>query len=234
MDHHGDICSDAASGSSYDWNILGGSVLEGLIRPSYQRLFVDPVARLLARLPWVTPLRITLLSGLLGLLIVYFLVIDLPVLACLVMWFSGYLDTLDGTLARLTMGSSNYGAVLDILSDRWVEFCIVLGLYFVMPASRGLLSILMLGSILLCVTSFLVVGIFVENNSVKGFHYSAGLMERAEAFLFFTAMMLLPHVYTVLAILFVFLVLLTAGLRVSQYLQQERQRLREKELSNGC
>ncbi len=22
MDHHGDICSDAASGSSYDWNIL--------------------------------------------------------------------------------------------------------------------------------------------------------------------------------------------------------------------
>ena len=66
-------------------------------------------------------------------------------------------------------------------------------------------------------TSFLVVGIFSENKSQKGFHYSPGLMERPEAFLFFAMMMLLPTLFSALALLFTFLVFLTAGLRVLEF-----------------
>lgn len=62
------------------------------------------------------------------------------------------------------------------------------------PQERGLWCMLTLGSMLLCITSFLVVGIFTENQSQKSFHYSPGLMKRAEAFSFFIAMMIWPAI----------------------------------------
>ena len=129
---------------------------------------------------------------------------------------SGFFDTLDGSLARSQQATSNRGAVFDIIADRAVEWGVILGLYFYDP-SRSLLCLLMMGSILLCITSFLVVGMFQENTSEKSFHYSPGLMERAEAFIFFSLMILLPQFFTVLAILFVALVLLTAILRAYQF-----------------
>ena len=42
-------------------------------------------------------------------------------------------------------------------------------------------------------------------------------MERPEAFLFFAMMMLLPTLFSALALLFTFLVFLTAGLRVLEF-----------------
>ncbi|NCT57292.1 MAG: hypothetical protein GW760_06250 [Legionella sp.] len=74
--------------------------------------------------------------------------------------------------------------MLDITTDRFVEFVVLLALWSVSPQERGFCAILMLGSILLCITSFLIVGIFTANDSDKGFRYSPGIMERAEAFSF--------------------------------------------------
>ena len=67
---------------------------------------------------------------------------------------------------------------------------------------------------LLCITSFLVVGIFVEQNSNKSFFYHEGLMERAEAFIFFILMMLIPQWFAFLAVVYTILVLLTAFLHL--------------------
>ena len=78
----------------------------------------------------------------------------------------------------------------------------------------------MLGSMLLCITSFLVVGIFVANDSHKSFHYNPGIMERAEAFIFFIAMMLWPSAFVGLAMLFSLLVTLTAIIRLTQFYKQ--------------
>ena len=75
----------------------------------------------------------------------------------------------------------------------------------------------MLGSILLCITSFLVVGIFTPNHSSKSFHYSPGLIERAEAFLFFIVMIFVPYYFTFFAFLFATLVALTALIRLWQF-----------------
>ena len=62
-------------------------------------------------------------------------------------------------------------------------------------------------------------GIFIANDSQKGFHYSPGIMERAEAFIFFIIMMLWLKAFTFLAVLFSFLVTLTAIIRLYQFYQ---------------
>ena len=109
------------------------------------------------------------------------------------------------------------GAVLDIFSDRCVESALVVGFYWLDPIGRGLPAIAMLVSILLCITSFLVVGIFSENESQKSFHYSPGLMERTEAFIFFALMMFLPQWFHLLAWVFAGLVLYTGVRRIIEF-----------------
>lgn len=190
-------------------------MLEKNLRHHYQKWFVDPVAGAIKH--HLNPLYITILSGLLGLLVIPALYYSKIPLALLLLIVSGYLDTLDGTVARRTKTSSAFGAAMDIVTDRLVEISAVIGLWLVDPTHRGFSSLLMLASMLLCITSFLVVGIFTSNDSHKGFHYSPGIMERAEAFIFFILMMLLPTYFVPLSILFIILVMLTTAIRLIEF-----------------
>ena len=186
-------------------------MIEKFLRPAYQTLLVEPLAK---HLPVaVTPDHITLLSLVTGLLAGVAIAFACPVLALLLLLLSGYCDTLDGTLARQRGQSSKRGAMLDIIGDRLVEFAVIAGLYAFAPAERAGLCLWMLGSVLICVTTFLVAGIFTANDGQKSFHYSDGLMERLEAFAFFIAMMLFPSAFPVLAVLFITLVMWTALVR---------------------
>lgn len=190
-------------------------MIEQPIRHYYQRIFVDPLAvRLVHR---VSANSITWLSGLLGLLVVPALIFHHTMIAITLLLLSGYCDTLDGTLARFASSSTTWGSVLDITMDRVVEFSVVFALLMVDPAGRALWCFLMLGSMLLCITTFLTVGIFVENDSHKSFHYSPGIIERAEAFIFFIAMMLWPSAFAYMAGSFIALVCLTALIRLYQF-----------------
>lgn len=190
-------------------------MLEENLRHHYQKWFVDPVAKAIHH--HINPLYITILSGLLGLLVIPALYYSKIALALLLLVASGYLDTLDGTVARQTKTSSAFGSAMDIVTDRLVEISAVIGLWLVDPTHRASLSLLMLASMLLCITSFLVVGIFTSNDSHKGFHYSPGIMERAEAFIFFILMMLLPMYFVPLSILFIILVMLTTAIRLIEF-----------------
>ncbi|CAM2843168.1 CDP-alcohol phosphatidyltransferase family protein [Legionella worsleiensis] len=190
-------------------------MLEQTLRHHYQRILVDP---LLSRLSnRITPLALTGLSGLLGLLCVPCLLLQKPFLAISSLLLSGYLDTLDGSLARFQGKSSDFGSAMDIIVDRIVEFAVILAFYLSNPIHNGLPALLMSGSILLCITSFLVVGIFTNNTTHKSFHYSPGLMERAEAFIFFIVMILCPEYFNPLAGLFCILVCFTAFLRMLEF-----------------
>lgn len=190
-------------------------MIDSIYRNHYQKWIVDPLLRQ-GWLDRVHPSFLTLLAGCFGIATLPLLAFHHPILAFSTLLMSGFLDTLDGSLARQTNKTSPQGAVFDIVSDRAVEFAVVLGLFLVDP-TRALPCLLMLGSILLCVTSFLVVGIFTSNNSEKSFHYSPGLIERAEAFLFFSVMILIPTLFTPLAYLFIALVLWTTIVRVRQF-----------------
>lgn len=188
-------------------------MIDTYLRSPYQKLLVDPIAKKLSKL---NPNLITLIACLTGLSIIPLLYFHHTALALLCLISSGYLDTLDGTLARLNT-PSNQGAALDLISDRIVEMAIIFGL-FAYAESRALPCLLMLSSILICITSFLVVGIFSENTSEKSFYYSPGLIERTEAFILFGTMIALPTLFLPLALTFATLVFATAGLRTWQFL----------------
>lgn len=196
-------------------------MIEEYARPSYQKLLVNPMANFIAKYWHWSANLVTLFSFIFGSLAAVAIYYQVSWLAIGMILLSGYCDTLDGTLARLQHQSTDIGSMLDILCDRYVEFILIMALFLVEPASRGIPSMLMLGSVLLCITSFLVVGIFSENNSHRSFYYSPGLMERAEAFIFFIAMILIPAWFAPLAYLFSFLVVLTALIRVIQFAKQQ-------------
>lgn len=162
----------------------------------------------------IAPHYITLAGLFFGVLIPF---APLPLGACLLLALSGICDLLDGMAARATHSTSNFGCTLDIVSDRVVEFAVVMALYQVDREGRAVPCLWMLGAILVCVTSFLVVSLFSAKTSQKSFAYSAGLMERTEAFLFFFAMFLLPDFFYLLAPLFTALVFATALIRMAQF-----------------
>lgn len=191
-------------------------MIDTYFRRPYQLLLVTPLLGKLAK-TGLTPLHLTLASLMIGLLTLPAIIFGYPVWAVALMVISGYLDTLDGSLARLMKTASPQGAVLDIFADRLVEISIVLGLYFYEPTSRSIVCLFMLSAILICITSFLAVGIFEENQSFKSFHYSPGIIERAEAFIFFGGMILFPSAFGLLGLLFAILVTLTGLVRVYKF-----------------
>lgn len=193
-------------------------MIEQYLRPLYQRLCVNPILPLLTTR--VTPNQVTLVSGLLGLLILPAMWLNWIPVAIFLLVLSGYCDTLDGSLARLGHHSSDWGCVLDIMMDRLVEVSVLFALWVVAPNERAFGALLMMASILLCITSFLVVGLFKPNDSDKSFHYSPGLIERAEAFAFFIAMMLWPTYFSAFAFVFSLLVIWTAIHRLYEFRKQ--------------
>ena len=129
------------------------------------------------------------------------------------------LDILDGSIARIQNKSTHFGTVLDILSDRLVESFIIIALFLRDP-NLALICLLMMMSILVCVSSFLLIGIFSDKQSEKSFYYSPGLMERAEAFIFFISMILFADYAWLFGIIFILLVLWTTFIRIFQFQRQ--------------
>ena len=189
-------------------------MLEAHLRPAYQQLFVEPVAKRLAGR--CTPNAVSLASLLVGLAAAPAIAMENPWLAMALLLISGYLDTLDGSIARLTNHCTPFGTMLDITCDRLVEFAVIFGLFAYAPEARGWLCMGMLGSVLIVVTTFLTAGMFLPNESEKSFNYTPALMERPEAFTFFVLMIFFPAWFDWLAYLFIVLVLYTAMLRMLQ------------------
>ena len=191
-------------------------MIEEKFRSPFQKVFVEPLVNA-PLLKTLSPKTVTLFSAATGItscFCFHFLWIYTGIFSLLL---SGYLDLLDGSIARAYEKSSDEGAVLDIFSDRLVEFSVIFALYSIDPIQRGALCLLLLGSCFLCVTSFLVVGIFSENQSKKSFHYSPGIIERAEAFIFFILLFAFPKYFFFLGYLLTSLILLTTFIRLYQF-----------------
>jgi len=183
-------------------------------RSLYQKVIINPS---LPFFSFLSPTTITCFALLVGISVLPLLALKYSDYAFAMLLLSGFLDTVDGSVARFKNQTTSFGAALDIMGDRMVEFSVILGLYLFHPEERSLSCLLMLGSILFCITSFLVVGVFTQNNTEKSFHYSPGLIERAEAFIFFSLMILFPFTFPIVSYLFSALVLLTALLRLWQF-----------------
>ncbi|MDR0601343.1 MAG: CDP-alcohol phosphatidyltransferase family protein [Treponema sp.] len=157
----------------------------------------------------VSPTGVTLIAFVAGLTASGIYLLGFPLAAVVVLWISGWLDAVDGTLARRAGKTSKLGAFLDVWFDRVVEGCILLTLGIKYPgASFPLLCSAL--AIILSMTAFLLTGALVENNTKKNFFYQSGIMERSEGFILFSLMWLLPKYLDVLSYLCAALILFTA------------------------
>ena len=188
---------------------------------THARKYVNPIielgAEFLLKLK-LTPNNVTILALLLGISSSIFLYFDMQVVAVIVLWISGYLDAVDGAMARRSNSSSSFGTLLDIVSDRIVEvgIVLVLGIKFVDLRYN---FIVLTACILMSMTIFLTVGALSEKKGVKSFYYQAGVAERSEGFIFFSLMILFPSYLRIITNIFSILIIVTA---IQRFLEAKR------------
>lgn len=179
---------------------------------THARKYVNPIielgAKFLLKLK-LTPNNVTILALLLGIATSIFLYFDMQIIAVILLWVSGYLDAVDGAMARRSNSSSSFGTLLDIVSDRIVEVSIVLVLGLKFVDVRYNLIVLTV-CILMSMTIFLTVGALSEKKGVKSFYYQAGVAERSEGFIFFSLMILIPSYLGIITNIFSILIIITA------------------------
>ena len=163
----------------------------------------------------IKPDHVTLLAFIVGMTSAIIILFGWEILSVLLLWISGFLDALDGALARETGSSSSWGTVMDITFDRLVELaliiCLALTDHSIWPA-----LIILLSGIVFSMTIFLTVGALSERTSSKAFYYQAGLMERTEGFIFFSIMILFRNIRIPVTFLFSALIIITGLQRLSE------------------
>lgn len=188
---------------------------------THARKYVNPIielgAEFLLKLK-LTPNNVTILALLLGVSTSIFLYFDMQIIAVTLLWVSGYLDAVDGAMARRSNSSSSFGTLLDIVSDRIVEVSIVLVLGLKFVDVRYNLIVLTV-CILMSMTIFLTVGALSEKKGVKSFYYQAGVVERSEGFIFFSLMILIPSYLGIITNIFSILIIITS---IQRFLEAKR------------
>ena len=113
--------------------------------------------------------------------------IELVIFASILMFISFLFDAFDGILARIDKPTA-FGGILDIFSDRTVEVFIIISIISTDPTNLIWPGVFSLGSIVLCITMFLLIGAVVKEEDLdetkKIIYYRQGLIERSETFLF--------------------------------------------------
>ena len=95
------------------------------LRPFLTKI-LNPIARNLN----INPNIVTVISPFVALLAAYGFAKHLLILATLAILFSGFLDVVDGAVARYHDRSSKFGAVLDSTMDRFADAIIYIGIIF--------------------------------------------------------------------------------------------------------
>ncbi len=187
---------------------------------THARKYVDPAIKFAASgfiSAGFSPNSVTVLAFLVGISSSILVFFDIPLIACLMLWISGYLDAVDGSMARMLKKSTPMGALLDITFDRFVEIGIIMSLGIKFPEMRLMLLFLSC-SIIFSMCVFLTVGALSAQlkDSKKSFYYQAGLAERTEGFILFSAMILFPEKIALIAALFGSLVVITGFQRLKE------------------
>lgn len=179
---------------------------------TYGRKYVNPLINLVAKFLLninLTPNNITLIAFAIGIASSVFIYFDLPIVALFALWFSGFLDAVDGAMARKKGITTSIGTLMDITFDRMVEMGIILTLAIKFP--KDILHLLILTiCILISMTLFLTVAALTEKKGMKSFYYQAGFAERTEGFIMFSLMIIFSHNLVFITDIFSLAVIITA------------------------
>ena len=125
---------------------------------------------------------------------------------------SGISDSLDGEVARRSRKRSDFGALLDSLSDRFVEFFIFFGLMIHYRADPRVLIVLYFSLFFSIMISYLR-----ARGEGLGVSVKAGPMDRTVRFIFLFAISFLgPHLFANLMFVFLILTFITVVRRFVQ------------------
>ena len=194
-------------------------MIDTRLRHQLQPLF-DRLGRRL-HLTGVTPCQITVAAFLAGLVAGFLISRNWMGPALALLWLSGLLDVLDGTVARISGSASNTGALMDLILDRMVEAAVILGFYALTP-DHALAHLLFFVGVIFNFSTFLAAGVLFPNTGEKSMHYDPGILERTETFLLFTLMILWPAGRYVLLMAFNAVMFLTGILRFNRLLRHEK------------
>lgn len=154
----------------------------------YVDKYINSTSDFLLRLK-LTPIHVTFMALVLGLLASAAYYFGYSFISIAVLWISGYLDAVDGAMARKSKKVTKTGTLLDIFFDRVVELAFIV--IFALKHNDAVFALLCLTcTIVMSMSVFLTSGMLIENKGKKSFHYQAGLMERTEGFIMFTLMIL--------------------------------------------
>ena len=157
----------------------------------------NPIAAFLNRIG-ITPNALTI-SGLVGSSIgAYFLARGSFIVGGLILAVMGAIDALDGTMARLRGESSNFGAFVDSVADRYSELVIYAGmLYFTVKESDVILSMLVFAAM---AGSILVSYVRARAQSL-GYEAKVGILSRFERFIVLVPSLIIGYPWVGVAII---------------------------------
>jgi len=159
--------------------------------------------------------QVTILAFILGMSVGLFVYFDFILISIILLWISGLLDAVDGTVARLRKMTSTFGTLMDITFDRLVEIGMILALAL-KHSEHMFLFLLLACSIIITMTVFLTVGSLSNKKSEKSFYYQAGFAERTEGFIFFSGMIIFESYAYLICLAFTIAILFTAMQRMNE------------------
>lgn len=166
------------------------------VRQSLARYLSQPIVRLLARTP-VTPNTITWFGLLLAVGAAVLIAFERPFGAGFVVLGGGFLDMIDGALARSTGRATSFGAVLDSTLDRLAEAAVLLGLLVMYAGDESVVGVIVVGVVWM--TSLLVSYVRARAEGV-GLECEVGVFTRPERVVVLALGLLLSQVDSALLV----------------------------------
>ena len=160
----------------------------------------------------LSPNTITITAFILGIICCLLIVSKYLIAALAVLWLSGFMDVMDGTIARIQNKSTIIGMYLDLILDRMVESVVILGFVIAFPEYFISYTFFFIFA-LFNFTTFTVAAAVLKNQGPKGVHYDSGIIERTEAFIAFSLMMIFPDFIPVTLTVFNILMFVTGVIR---------------------
>lgn len=168
-------------------------------------LFTDKLGKYFS---WLSPNQWTALSLVASLVAFYFLASGNFFFAGLSMVLTGFLDIVDGAVARTTKKASAKGAYIDTIADRYTESILILGLLFADIPSFFLADYVWI--FLFFMGSLMTTYAKAAFKEKTGKDMSGGLLERAERLILLIAGVFLASINAVyLAYVIILLAVLT-------------------------
>lgn len=185
------------------------------LRP-YIKKYTDKIVKKIN----VNPNLITISSAIIAIIAAYCFFKEQLILGALLILFSGFLDLIDGAIARYYKKSSKFGAVLDSTTDRFSDGVIIIGLI-----SGGYITWFI--GFLVILVSYLISYVKSRAESL-GANCNVGLMERAERLILITLGILIQGIFNIDVLnIFMYLLILLGSITVMHRLYQSRIELKQ-------